>query len=74
MHGIITSHGGTIDSVDDWGLRDFAYRIDDMTKGHYVVVKFSSDVEGLNEFSRLMGINNNIVRSMTICEDEKHGK
>ena len=74
MHGIITSHGGTIDNVDDWGLRDFAYRIDDMTRGHYVVVKFSSDVEGLNEFNRLMGINNNIVRSMTICEDEKHGK
>ena len=24
LHGIITNHGGKIDNVDDWGLRDFA--------------------------------------------------
>ena len=74
MHGIITNHGGSIDNVDDWGMREFAYRIDDMTKGYYVVVTFSVDVEGLNEFNRLMGINNDVVRSLTICTDEKHGK
>ena len=39
MHGIITQHGGTIDNVDDWGMRDFAYEIDHMSKGYYVVVK-----------------------------------
>jgi ribosomal protein S6 len=27
MHGIITAHGGTIDNVDDWGMRDFAYEV-----------------------------------------------
>ena len=74
MHGIITSHNGTIDKVDDMGLRDFAYKIDDMTKGYYVVVTYSVDVEGLNEFKRLMGINPDIVRSLTINMDEKEGK
>lgn len=71
MHAIITNHGGSIDNVDEWGMRDFAYRIDDMTKGYYVVVTFTVSVEGLNEFTRLMGINSNIVRLMTICTDEK---
>ena len=74
MHGIITQHGGTIDNVDDWGMRDFAYEIDHMSKGYYVVVTYTVDVEGLNEFKRLMGINNDIVRLMTISEDEKKGK
>ena len=74
MHGIITSFGGTIDNVDDWGMRDFAYEIDDMTKGYYVVVTYSVEVEGLNEFKRLMGLNPDIVRSMTINQDEKAGK
>lgn len=74
MHGIITSHNGTIDKVDDMGLRDFAYKIDDMTKGYYVVVTYSVEVDGLNEFKRLMGINPDIVRSLTINLEEKEGK
>ena len=74
MHAIITDHAGTIDKVEDWGLRDFAYKIDDMSKGYYVVVTYSVEVEGLNEFKRLMGINPDIVRSMTINQDEKEGK
>ncbi len=74
LHGIITNHGGKIDNVDDWGLRDFAYEIDGMTKGYYVVTTYSVDVEGLNEFERLLGINNNVVRSMTINTEEKAGK
>ena len=73
VHGIITNHGGTIDKIDDWGMRDFAYRIDDMTKGYYVVVTYTVGVEGLNEFDRLTRINGNIVRTMTICTDEKKG-
>ena len=73
MHSIITNHGGSIDKVEDWGMRDFAYEIDGMTKGYYVVLTFTVGVEGLNEFSRLMRINNSIVRLMTISEDEKKG-
>lgn len=71
MHKIITDHNGTIDNVDDWGLKDFAYKIDDMSKGYYVVVTYSVETEGLNEFNRLMGINADIVRSLTVNLDEK---
>ena len=71
MHAIITNHGGTIDNVDDWGLKDFAYEIDDMTKGYYVVLTYTVDVDGLNEFNRLMKINNDIVRLLTVAAEEK---
>lgn len=74
LHGIITAHEGTIDNVDDWGLKDFAYEIDHMSKGYYVVVTYTVGTEGLNEFNRLLGINGNVVRSMTISCDEKKGK
>lgn len=74
MHGIITKHGGTIDNVDEWGMREFAYEIDFQKKGYYVVVTYSVDHEGLNEFKRLMGINTGIVRSLTINCDEKKEK
>lgn len=74
FHAIIPAHGGTIDNVDEWGLRDFAYEIDGMTKGYYVVVTFTADNDGLNEMNRRMGINSNVVRSMTINLAEKKGK
>ena len=74
LHGIITNHGGTIDNVDDWGLREFAYEIDGMTKGYYVVTTYTIDTDGLNEFKRLLGINADVVRDMTINTAEKAGK
>ena len=74
LHAIITNNGGTIENVDDWGLREFAYEIDGMTKGYYVVTTYSVEVEGLNEFKRLLGINADVVRSMTINTAEKAGK
>lgn len=74
LHGIILNHGGKIDNVDDWGLREFAYEIDGMTKGYYVVITYTIDTDGLNEFKRLLGINGNVVRDMTINTIEKAGK
>lgn len=71
MHGIITNGGGTIANVDEWGVKEFAYRIDDMTKGYYMVVTFEADNETIKEFDRLMRINNSIVRYMIVKQDEK---
>ena len=73
MHGIIKEYGGTIDNVEDWGMKDFAYEINHMSKGYYVIVTYTVNVEGLNEFQRLMKINADIVRLMTISTDEKKG-
>ncbi|MFV0379841.1 MAG: 30S ribosomal protein S6 [Anaerorhabdus sp.] len=70
-HAIITNHGGKIIKVDEWGVREFAYRIEDLTKGYYVVVTFEADNEAVAEFDRLNGINSNIIRSMSIKLDEK---
>lgn len=66
MHAIITDNGGTIDNVDEWGIKDLAYEIDDMTKGYYVVTKFTAGNEALSEFDRLMRINSDIVRFLII--------
>ena len=33
---ILTANGGSVDNVNEWGLRDFAYEIKDYTKGYYL--------------------------------------
>ncbi len=70
MHSIITNAGGSIVKVDEWGLRELAYEINDLRRAYYVVVDFAVGVEGLNEFDRLMRINSNIVRYTIINKEE----
>lgn len=64
LNGIINREGGKINKTDEWGMKDFAYKIDDMTKGYYVVVAFEADNACVKEFDRLMRINANVVRFM----------
>lgn len=71
MHGIITNNGGKIVNVDEWGVKEFAYRIEDMTKGYYIVMTMECDNAALNEFTRLMRINKDVVRFMTVKQDEE---
>ncbi len=66
MHKIITDHNGTVDKVDEWGVKEFAYEINHMTKGYYVVINVTANNEGIKEFDRLTRINNNIVRYLVI--------
>ena len=56
LNGIITREGGNVTKTNEWGMREFAYRIDDMTKGYYVVVSFEADNAIVKEYDRLMRI------------------
>lgn len=67
---IITREGGKVDKTDEWGMREFAYPIDDMTKGYYVVMNFEAEAAVEQELHRLMRINGDIVRHMIINTDE----
>ena len=61
---LINVNGGTIVKTDDWGIRTFAYPIDHMIKGHYVIVDFDGNNDTVSELHRLTNINKNIVRFM----------
>lgn len=60
---------GTIESVDDWGKRHFAYPINDLTEGHYTLVQFTSAPEFPAELDRIYKITDGIMRSLIISRD-----
>ncbi len=70
MTKVITDNGGKIHKVENWGLRKFAYKINKASKGHYVLIESDAPSEALIEMERLMGLNEDVVRSQTIREDE----
>lgn len=64
---ILTANGeGTVDNVNEWGLRDLAYEIKDYTKGYYVVVDVTTSAANIAEFDRLSRINANVLRHLTL--------
>lgn len=63
---MVTSSGGTVDKIDKWGTKKFAYPIDYMEDGYYVLMNFSSSSELPKELERQMRISDDIVRYMVI--------
>ena len=67
---IIEKAGGSIHKKEFWGLRGLAYRIKKNRKGHYVMLNIETDSETLNEFERIMGLNEDVLRFMTIAIED----
>ncbi|HIY22981.1 MAG TPA: 30S ribosomal protein S6 [Candidatus Brachybacterium merdigallinarum] len=60
---VVPNQGGTIDEVDVWGKRKFAYEIDKKTEGIYIVLSFTAKSETAQELDRQLGLNESVLRT-----------
>jgi small subunit ribosomal protein S6 len=67
---IITDNGGTVAKTENWGLRGLAYRIAKNRKAHYVMLDIDAPAAALAELERQTGINEDVIRFMTIRVEE----
>lgn len=71
---IIADNGGKVVKTETWGLRGLAYRIAKNRKAHYVMLDIDAPAPALAELERQTGINEDIIRYMTIrVEDHEKG-
>lgn len=66
VKNILTANNGTVDNVNEWGVRELAYEIKDFTRGYYVIVDTTTSAADVAELDRLSRINANILRHMII--------
>ncbi|MFV0381111.1 MAG: 30S ribosomal protein S6 [Breznakia sp.] len=71
LHKTLTDHKATIDKVDEWGAKAFAYEINHMRKGYYYVINVTATNEAIEEFNRLTRINTNVIRFLVVKTDEE---
>jgi len=68
---ILTSRGTESVTVNEWGMKEFAYEIDDMRKGYYVILTAFANADAIHELDRVLGLKEAIVRHLIINRDEK---
>jgi small subunit ribosomal protein S6 len=61
---LVERGGGTWDLHDVWGRRKLAFEIDHKGEGVYHLLQFTSDAETLDEISRVLRIDDAVMRHM----------
>ena len=67
--GAITTAGGTIHRLEDWGRRQLAYPIQKIHKAHYVLMNIECDCETLEELEHAFKFNDAVLRHLTVKMD-----
>ena len=63
---LFTSSDGEILKREEWGARKLSYPINEQFRGHYVHYDFVTKSENVNEAERLMRIDDNVLRYLSI--------
>ena len=66
---ILSEHGGKVVKTETWGLKSLAYRIAKNRKAHFVMLEVDAPPAAVAELERQTGINEDILRFMTIRVD-----
>ena len=67
----ITSLGGQITNVDDWGKKQLAYEIQKMTEGFYYFIQFDAETTIPGELEQRLRIMDNVLRYLVVKAEEE---
>ena len=70
LRTLIEESGGTFERHDVWGRRKLAYPIDKKEEGVYHLLSFSASAETLDELSRVLKIDDDVMRHMATRRPE----
>ena len=62
---VIQSFKGEIKKRENWGIRNLAYKINKNRKGHYMLLNIDGPPDAIQEYERLMRLDEDIIRFLT---------
>ena len=66
----IASLGGAVTKIEPWGVKSLAFRIKKNRKAHFTLLNIAAPSEAVVEIERLLSINEDVLRYLTIRVDE----
>ncbi len=70
LNAIFTNNGSKIVECKELGLKDLAYEIEKHRKGYYVWTLVEANNEALNEFNRVILLNEDVIRHIVVKDGE----
>lgn len=64
FENVVKESGGTVESIDKWGVKKLAYPIDYKSEGYYVLMTFESGPSLVQELKRVVGITEHVMRRL----------
>ena len=68
--GVIETGGGSVAKTEYWGLKSLSYRIRKNRKAHFTLLNIDAPAAAVAEMERQMGINEDVIRVLTLRVDE----
>lgn len=69
FHELVTSSGGEVSAIDQWGSRQLAYPVNGQSSGYYVVAQFTAAPDALPEFERLLKLDDEVMRYLLVLNE-----
>ncbi len=66
FEALVGSLGGTVDMLEKWGMKKFAYEIDKQDEGYYVLMNVTCSKEAQAEIDRQMRNDESVIRQMIL--------
>jgi small subunit ribosomal protein S6 len=60
--GVVRDRGGEVGKVDHWGRRKFAFEMDHLHEGYYVVAEMNAEPQAMDELGRVLRLADELVR------------
>ena len=67
---VIEGQDGAVANVEEWGMRDLAYRIENQARGYYTLFHYQGTGRTVEELERNLRLTDGILRYMTVRTDE----
>ncbi len=67
---VVRKENGKVEKVDVWGKRRLAYPIDHKEEGIYVVINLEAESHTVQEFDRLLTLNEAVLRTKVLRLDK----
>jgi small subunit ribosomal protein S6 len=68
---VVEAQEGVVSQVEEWGLRDLAYRIEKQSRGFYTLFRYNSSAKAVEELERNLRLTDGILRYLTVRSDEE---
>ncbi len=70
MKSVIQAGGGKVGKVEYWGVKSLAYRIKKNRKAHFTLMNIDAPSAAVAEMERQLGLNEDVLRILTLKVDE----